>query len=134
MEKETESSRLVIDSSVFVDHLRNYPPALELFRSFSEGNKERILFSAVTETELIAGKSCNDNHARSVVLNMLNSFTKIEVNNPIALKAGDLCRLYAVDLPDSIIAATALINKAELLTRNIKDFNNIDGLKVRAPY
>ena len=93
-----------------------------------------ILFSAITETELIAGKSCTDSSVRTSLLNMLNSLTKIEVNNLIALKAGDLCRMHNMDLPDSIIAATALLNKAELLTRNVKDFEKIEGLEIRAPY
>ena len=37
-------------------------------------------------------------------------------------------------MPDSIIAATAIINKSELLTRNVKDFEKIKGLRVRSPY
>ncbi len=134
MEEETEETALVIiDSSIFVDHFRNYAPSVEFFR-FLSSFKTRPLFSAITETELIAGNSCNDSNVRTIILAMLNSFTKVEVDNQIALKAGDLSRIYNVDLPDSIIAATAIVNKAELLTRNIKDFKKIKGLKVRMPY
>ena len=134
MEQKAEKSELVvIDSSIFVDHLRNYPPSVDFFRSLLSSNK-KILFSAITETELIAGKSCNDQRSRIIVLNMLNGFVKIDVTNQIALRAGDLSRVYNTALPDSIIAATDLINQAELLTKNIKDFQGIEGLKVRAPY
>ena len=132
MEKETERTELVmIDSSIFVDHLRNYAPAVNFFSSldYSKG-----LFSAITETELMVGKSCNDNSVRIAILNMLNNFKKIDVNNRIALLAGDLSRIHEIDLPDSIIAATALVNKAFLLTRNIKDFSKIKGLKTKSPY
>ena len=132
MEKETEKIGLVvIDSNIFIDHLRSYSPAVEFFRNLSSSS---VMFSALTETELIAGKSCNENNTRTIVLNMLNSFTKVDVNNPIALKAGDLSRIYGTDMPDSIIAATAIICKAELLTRNVKDFEKIKGLRVRSPY
>ena len=134
MEKEGEKIGLVvIDSSIFIDHLRSYPPALEFFNKLSF-NPQNVLFSAITETELIKGKSCSDNNVRSLVINMLNGLSKIPVDNMIALKAGDLSRIYGTDMPDSIIAATAIICKAELLTRNVKDFEKIDGLKVRSPY
>ncbi len=135
MEKETEENGLVvIDSSVFVDYLRNYSPSLAFFRLIPVNKRRNILFSAVTETELAAGKSCNDSNKRTVVLNMLHSFMKIEVNNQIALWAGDLCRKYGTALPDAIIAATALVRKATLFTRNIDDFKNIEGLTVKSPY
>lgn len=134
MEKKTkETGLVVIDSNIFVDHLRSYLPSVEFFHSLPSSG-EKALFSAITETELIAGKSCNNAEVRTIVLNMLNSFAKIEVDNRIALQAGDISRLYNTDLPDSIIAATALIHKAELLTRNVSDFKNIKGLKVKSPY
>src|SRR3989344_1286536 len=132
-EKTKEVELVVIDSSVFVDHFRNYTPSVKFFRVLS-ASSAKALFSAITETELIAGKSCNDNSVRTIVLNMLNSLTKIEVDNQTALKAGDLSRIYGTNLPDSIIAATAIINKAELLTMNVKDFKKIKQLKVRKPY
>ena len=59
---------------------------------------------------------------------------KIDVTNPIAVKAGDLTREHGLELADSFIAATALLYKAELLTRNVKDFQNIEGLTVKEPY
>ena len=124
---------VVIDSSIFIDHLRSYRPALEFFNELSL-NPQDVFFSAITETELIKGKSCSDNSVRSLVINMLNGLNKIPVDNMIALKAGDLSRIYGTDMPDSIIVATAMICKAELLTRNVKDFEKIEGLKVRSPY
>lgn len=36
--------------------------------------------------------------------------------------------------PDLIIAATALVNNAVLLTNNIKDFKNIPGLQFENPW
>lgn len=135
MEKKTEDSELVvIDSSIFVDYLRNYRNSLTFFQSIPLDKRKNILFSAISETELIAGKSCDDKNIRTVILGMLNSFTKVEISNHIALRAGDLCRVYGVNLPDSIIAATAILNKAKLLTKNIKDFKKIKELEVGAPY
>jgi predicted nucleic acid-binding protein len=35
---------------------------------------------------------------------------------------------------DAIIAATAIVNKLTIITRNIKDFEKIEGLEVINPY
>ena len=108
MEREGEKTKLVvIDSAIFVDYLRNYQPSISFFQSIPVDKRTEILFSAITETELITGRSCNDGEVRIKVLKMLSSFTKIKVDNSIALCAGDLCRLHNVDLPDAIIAARA---------------------------
>ena len=59
---------------------------------------------------------------------------KIDITNPVALLAGDLARTHAMDVPDAIIASTALLNDQELITRNLKDFQKIPHLRVRSPY
>jgi len=134
MEEETEETGLVmIDSSIFIDHFRDYTPAVAFFRSLSN-KKNKVLFSAITETELMAGKSCNDYNIKIIILNMLNSLKKVVVNNQIALQAGDLCRKYGIDLPNAIIAATTLVSGAVLLTKNVSDFHNIPNLKIKDPY
>jgi len=47
---------MLIDTNIFVDHLRGYTPAVKFFESLK--GKENILFSAITEAELIAGEEC----------------------------------------------------------------------------
>ena len=59
---------------------------------------------------------------------------RVAHSNQIAVLAGDLARENDIDIPDAIIAATAKVNKAEIVTRNIKDFKNISQLKIRVPY
>ena len=121
-----------IDTDIFVDHLRNFKPALDFFESLQK--KEGVFFSAITEAELIAGSENNNPEKKEVLLCFLLCWNKIEVNNPIAVLAGDLKRKYNIILPDAIIAATALHHDLELLTRNIKDFKKIKDLVVKAPY
>ena len=41
---------------------------------------------------------------------------------------------YKTKLPDAIIAATALVYNLVLISRNIPDFKNINGLKVINPH
>ena len=128
MEKEA----IVIDTNIFVDHLRNFAPAVKFFESIIE--REDIYFSAITEAELIAGKANNDNDSREKLLHFLHRWNKLPVDNPLVMIAGDLSRKYGMSIPDAIIASTALSNGAELITKNTKDFNKIPGLKIKSPY
>ena len=123
---------ILIDTNVFVDHLRNYKPAVCFFESISE--REDIIFSAITETELLIGKANDDAIKREKLLHFLHRWDKKVIDNPISLLAGDIGRKYAVAAPDSIIAATALINDAELITKNTRDFKKVPELRQRCPY
>jgi len=121
----------LVDTNIFIDHFRGYAPATVFFESLDKNN---VIFSAISESEIIAGKKCSENKKKEEILQFLGKWHKIDVNNPIAVKAGDLAREYGIELADAIIAASALINKSELLTRNVGDFNNIPDLIVKNPY
>ncbi len=129
---QKEDSMILIDTNIFVDHLRNYKPAVAYFESIA--GKDDVLFSAITESELLAGNANNDPRKRETLLHFLSSWDKINVTNPIAVMAGDLSRKYGLSIPDSIIASTAINCRAELITRNLSDFKKKEGLLIRAPY
>ena len=67
------------------------------------------MFSAITEAELIAGKYCDNSANKEKTLNFLGNFTKVIIENRVSTLAGDLKRKYGVDLPDALIAASALV-------------------------
>jgi len=52
----------------------------------------------------------------------------------IILKAIEIRKINRVKLPDAIVAATALVNSQILITRNVSDFKNINGLQVIDPW
>ncbi|MBI4016749.1 MAG: type II toxin-antitoxin system VapC family toxin [Candidatus Aenigmarchaeota archaeon] len=120
---------ILIDTNIFVDHLRNYPLAVEFFNSLTYA-----IYSAVTEAELLAGKANDDEEKREKLMHFLHRWEKIHVTNPVAVLAGDLARKHNIEIPDAIIAATALLNEATLVTRNIKDFERVENLKLEMPY
>ncbi len=122
----------LLDTNIFIDHLRGYAPALKFFESSAEADD--IIFSAITEAEIISGKECGDTQKKEKVLHFLHRWEKIEVSNPIAVLAGDLCRENGLCLTDALIAATAMTYQAELLTKNRKDFERVPKLIIRAPY
>ena len=123
---------ILIDTNVFVDHLRGHKPATEFFESLT--TRDDVIFSAITEAELIAGKECNDSNKREILLRFLHRWDKMPVSNQIALMAGDISRDHDLEAPDAIIAATALVNKAEVVTKNVKDFKRVTDLEINVPY
>lgn len=48
----------------------------------------------------------------------------------VILKTIELRQQYRIKTPDAIIAATALVHNLTLISRNLADFRNIDGLSV----
>ena len=122
----------LLDTNIFIDHLRKHAPAVAFFESLAEADD--IIFSAITEAELIAGKDCAEPRKKEFTLHFLHRWEKIQVTNPIAVLGGDLSREYGLSIPDALIGATALIYHAELLTKNTKHFQMIPKLHLRAPY
>jgi len=121
---------IIVDTDIFIDFLRGMKYAYE----FLNKNSKEIAFSALTETELLAGKECDDTKKREDILHLLSEFEKIPIGNPLAQVAGDLRRKNDIKIPDAIIAASALQEDALLVTRNAKDFEKIKELKVKKPY
>jgi len=54
----------------------------------------------------------------------------VAVTSRIARTAATLRRTYHIDLLDALIAATAHVAHATLVTRNLKHFSQIKGLRV----
>ncbi|MBI4451665.1 type II toxin-antitoxin system VapC family toxin [Candidatus Woesearchaeota archaeon] len=127
-----ETSAILIDTNVIVDHLRSFAPAMVFVESCL--GRDSVFFSAITEVELLAGDSNKDRKKREMLLHLLGTWTKVAPDNPIAASAGDIRREHGLDVPDAIVAATALYLDAEIMTRNIKDFKHVPGLRARAPY
>lgn len=114
-------TRLLVDSDVVVDHLRGH-------RRLVAGRDE-LHVSAVTRAELFSGRGAEERRIRRV----LEPMTDIPVDTAIAERAGRLRRGTDRRLPDALIAATALEHRLTLVTRKVRDFEGIRGLKVRVP-
>lgn len=112
---------LLVDTDVFVDHLRGSA-------RFDPG-RNRILYSVVTRAELFAGRDGADEPVRT----LLAAFTEVEVDREIAEAAGHIRRRVGIPHPDALIAASAVARGAAVVTRNRRHFDQVPGLRVRAP-
>lgn len=112
-------TELLLDTDVFVDHLRGH-------RRLAPGH-DRVSYSVVTRCELFAGSRDREGRVRS----LLAPFRELNVDRNVAELAGSLRRESAIRTPDALIAATALAHRLTLVTRNKRDFEPVRGLRAR---
>ncbi len=120
----------LVDTSVFIDFFRGFKDAKEFFIK----NADEIIFSSITEAELLSGSYCSDRSEEEKVLHFLAQFDKIPVDNPLVQTAAKFRREFKMLLPDALIAASAFYSGATLITSNIRDFQKITNLKTEKPY
>ena len=65
---------------------------------------------------------------------LIKSATVINLTDEIINQTIILRRAHKIKLPDSIIAATALVFDLKLVTRNVPDFKMISGLSLIDPW
>jgi predicted nucleic acid-binding protein len=106
---------------------KQFPPVTE---TFIEGLLAESLptISAITEIELFCWKTSSDSDLQ-LLADFINDVTIFELEKAIKLKTAEIRKTNRIKLPDAIIAATALVHDLTLVTRNVKDFDQIRGLK-----
>lgn len=124
-------AKILIDTSIIIDHLRlKDKKQTILYKLFQ--NDHQLFISILTYAESYAGKSIwQIKKAKTILKDILSSIKTLPIEENLSEKAGQISALYNVDIVDAIIAATALEHKLELVTLNIKDFEKIEGLKLR---
>jgi hypothetical protein len=95
---------------------------------------EAVLISTVSVAEIFAGAQRGE---EEVTERLLSAFEKIPVSASIARYAGVFLRAYqrshGMELGDALVAATALVTGATLITRNVKHYP-IPQVEVLRPY
>ena len=83
--------------------------------------------------ELLSWKKATYNQEQ-ILLKYINASFVYGLDEPIIVDAIFIRKNYSVKLPDAIIAATAINKNLILLTRNMADFEKINGLNVINPF
>lgn len=86
----------------------------------------QIYISFITEIELYAYHHANPS-AKAILDSFINSVNVVNINHSIKQKTIDIRRDYKRKLPDSIIAASALIEDITFISSD-KGFQKIPGL------
>ena len=122
--------KLVVDTSILIDKLRG-GKKWDKFLSVLDDNIELCLPSIVI-FELFSGHSSKKNQVSSKISNFRKFFSEIDLTPEIAKRAGEMNRdiVGGLDLPDYIIAATAIEMGAKIVTLNKKHFSKIPGVSI----
>ncbi|MCL2639394.1 MAG: PIN domain-containing protein [Phycisphaerales bacterium] len=129
-------TEVLLDSSIVIDATNNHPDALDYVNEFLWTNVNAVAIHAFTFAEVIVGT--HDARELFRLKRFLRPF-RIEYPTvddwPDALNfLGHLHLSHKVDLPDCLIAATALRLKLPVATVNDRHFRLFKGLKVIRPY
>jgi predicted nucleic acid-binding protein len=90
--------------------------------------------SVITRIELFASTkiSLEEKEVLEIFVDMATIYDHI--SDEIVAQSIRLRQQYKTQIPDAIIAATALANGLILITRNSKDFEQISDLQIVNPY
>lgn len=114
------AERLLVDTDVLIDYLRDTPEAVVYLENLSE----RLCISVLTIAELYSG--VRDGAERARLGAFLGAFEIVPVDEAIAQVGGlyrrDYCKGHGTSLADALIAATAQVQRATLVTLNKKHF------------
>ncbi len=118
----------LIDTTVAVDHLRGTAPAVALMTGLVEQG-ETLAASELVRFELLAGVKPSEADALE---RFFASLLWLGVDEDITRTAGSLARKHrksrGIDDADYLIAATAIVADADLLTTNVRHFPMFDRL------
>ena len=120
----------LLDTSVAIDHLRGLPDAVQLLSNLIEA-EELLLASEVVRFELLAGVRKGEIEALE---RFFSALSWVPVGEEVARVAGALAQRHrrshsGIDDADYLIAATAQLLEADLLTTNVRHFPMIRGLE-----
>ena len=123
-----EKEIILCDSNVIIDWINNRHKAindLQLIRG-------HIALSIISEYEIIAG--AKDNIMQKRFEKLLGNYTIISLDHGISSLGIYLYKKYklshGLDMPDSLIAATAIELDLPLFTYNTKDFSYIPDIRL----
>jgi predicted nucleic acid-binding protein len=121
----------LIDSNVVIDYLSGNLPANAMLWMSDIINNTPVI-SVIVKIEVLGYQNSVESEA------LLNEFIEASILIPISDDIVDqtiqIRKTYKIKTPDAIVAATAKSLAFTLISRNVKDFKGIKGLKMIDPW
>jgi len=121
---------ILCDTNVIIETLKGDEKTIKIMESIG---LENIAISSVTVMELYFG-ALNKRELNKIKKH-LKALNIVHFDNDVSELAVSMIESYSkshgLQIPDAIIAATALSLEIKLFTLNLKDFRYIDGLKLQ---
>lgn len=134
------STKYVVDTDIIINTLKGVKEAVQALEKLENDDLE-IYYSTIVEAELFSFHVLTTEQ-KVKIRGILSLGDIVDVDSEIALKAAELRALSKknykrkLKLPDAIVAATAFVYSAVLVTRNIDDFKHLldHGLRLWNPF
>ena len=119
--------RYLIDSNIVSDYLaENLDNSLLDF--LDPIFESQPCLSVVTQIELLSWKT--DPSVENLIKQFLDNTQIFNLNDEIVHRCVQFKRSYSIKIPDALIAATASAEDLILITKNMRDFSKIKGLRI----
>lgn len=132
---ENMEDRIVVDSDILVNFLRNKEKEVELLKKMSE--EVTLATTDINAFELYYGayKSSRQDENLAATKGLLNSLLLLSTSEDSMEMAGMIItdlekKGKAIEIRDLLIGSICLTNSLTLLTSNKRHFENMEGLKI----
>ncbi|AVX20040.1 tRNA(fMet)-specific endonuclease VapC [Carboxydocella sporoproducens DSM 16521] len=131
-------SKFLIDTNIIIYLMKGEKEVINFFETILQDENNELIFSVITVTEIFSRPISEK--IKAAVNEFLALGTVIDLNQELALLTGVLrAEMYqqgrkVPKLPDAVIAMTAKVTGAVLITHNVKDFNQIPDLQICDPF
>ena len=125
-------NQYLIDSNILIHILAGDLPE-RTYSTVREICNQSFLVSIISKIELLGWRNGTPD-GLAMARNLLLEADIISLSDPISDIAINIRQKKAIKLPDAVIAASAIFLNATLVTRNIKDFDGIEGLFLLNPF
>ena len=114
---------LLVDTDIFIEYFNQ-----GRFHALFDSTRFTVYYSIITKKELLTKSGLRDSERESILVE-LSQCRLIPLYDSIAARYSDLRRRHpSLDKGDALIAATALVKRLPLMTRNKRHFQMVTGL------
>lgn len=125
----------LLDTTVLIDLSRGSSAAAE-FVDNERSVGTALFVSVISAMELVGG--CRNKQEVAEIKKLVAEFSLLHLSPAASAEAYDLMLLFnrshGLTIPDALIAATAVVNKLELASDNVRHFAMLPDLRLERPY
>lgn len=126
-----EQTQYLIDTNVVIDYLgRKLPVSGMDFMNTVIDNIPNV--SVVSKIEVLGFNAPAEHY--QLLTQFMNDATVLDLSDSVVDASIAIRKSHKTKLPDAIIAATALVYDLVVISRNVTDFKNIQGVQVIDPH